>query len=71
MQSCRTVTKRTLVEEQTLHAKDFKGSRIVELLEETNMLGTVSKMPPFVPHIVLEFYVNLSKDMGDPSSLNF
>ena len=35
------------------------------------MLGTVSKLPPFVPHFVLEFYVNLSKDIGDPSNPNF
>ena len=63
--------KRTNIGERTLHAKDFEGSRIKELLWETNLSSTVSKLPPFVSQIVLEFYVNLSKDMGDPSSSNF
>ena len=34
--------------EQTMHAKDFKHSEIVELLGETSLLGTVSKLPHFV-----------------------
>ena len=66
-----SITKRTLVEEGILHAKDFKGSGIEELLGKTNLLSTVSKLPPFVSQIMLEFYVNLSKDMGDPSNPNF
>ena len=36
-----SVTKRTLVGERTLHAKDFKGSGIEELLQETNLLSTI------------------------------
>ena len=66
-----SMKKRTLVGERTLHAKDFEGSRIEELLMETNLLRAMSKLPPFVSQIVLEFYVNLSEDMGDPSSSNF
>ena len=58
--------KRTNIGERTLHAKDFEGSRIKELLGETHLLSIVSKLPPFVSQIMLEFYVNLSKDMGDP-----
>ena len=57
--------------ERTLHSKDFAISGIVELLGETNLLGTISKLPPFVLQIILEFYVNLFKDMGNPVSLNF
>ena len=56
--------KEDLVRELTLHAKDFKGSGIEELLGETNLLSIVSKFHPFVPQIFLEFYVNLSKDTG-------
>ena len=52
---------------RTLHAKDFEGSVIEELLGETNLLSIVLKLPPFVHQIVLEFYVNLSKDMGNPT----
>ena len=37
----------------------------------TNLLGTISKLPPFVSQIILEFYVNLSKDMGNLASPNF
>ena len=66
-----SVSKRTLVDEGTLHSKDFKHSGIEELLGKKNMLGTVSKMPSFVPQIVLEFYMNLSKNTGDPASPNF
>ena len=47
-----SMRKRTLVRELTLHAKDFEGSRIEELLGETNLLGTVSKLPPFVHQIL-------------------
>ena len=54
-----------------MHVKDFKGSKIEEFLGETNLLSTMSKLPPFVSHIVLEFYVNLLKDIREPSSLNF
>ena len=54
-----SMIKRTLVGEPTLHAKDFEGLGIGELVGETNLLGTVSKLSLFVPHIVLEFYVNL------------
>ena len=57
--------------ERTLHSKDFAIFGIVELLGETNLLGTVSKLPPFVLQIILKFYVNLSKDMGNVVSLNF
>ena len=32
------------------------------------MLGTVSKLPLFVSQFVLEFYANLSKEIGDPNS---
>ena len=52
-------------------AKDFESSEIEKLLKQTNLLGTMSNLPPFMPQIVLEFYVNLSKNMGDPSSPNF
>ena len=38
---------------------------------QTNLLGTMSNLPPFMPQIVLKFYVNLSKNMEDPSSPNF
>ena len=65
------VSKRTLAKEHTLHSKDFAKSRIVELLGETNPHGTVSKLPPFVSRIILEFYVNLSKDIRNPARLNF
>ena len=57
--------------ERTLHAKDFEHSMIVELLKETSLLNTLSKLPTFVLQIVIEFYVNLSKDMGNPASPNF
>ena len=66
-----SISKRTLLSERTLHSKDFTISEIVELLGETNLLGTISKLPPFVLQIILEFYVNLFKDMGNPVSLNF
>ena len=59
------------MKKRTLYAKDFKGLRIEKLLRETNLLGIVSKSPPFVYQIFLEFYVNLSKDMWNPTSLNF
>ena len=61
----------TLVSKCTLHPQDFALARTKELLGETNLLGSVSKLPPFVTQIVLGFYVNLSKDIGDPASLNF
>ena len=57
--------------ERTLHGKEFEHSGIAEFLDETNLLDIVSKLHPFVAHIVLEFYVNLSKDMGNPASPNF
>ena len=57
--------------ELTLHSKDFECSRIVELLGKTNLLDFVSKLLPFMTEIVLEFYMNLSKDIGDPASMNF
>ena len=43
----------------------------MELLGVTNLSGTVSKLPSFVPQIGLKFYVNLLKDMGKPSSPTF
>ena len=59
------------MDERTLHSKDFEHSKIEKLLRETNLLGTLSKLPPFVPQIVMELYVNLSKDMRDLASPNF
>ena len=44
-----SVSKRTLVSERPLHSKNFERYEIVELLGETHLLDTVSKMPPFVP----------------------
>ena len=57
--------------ERTFHTKDFECSGIVELLRETNLLDIVSKLLPFVSQIVLEFYVNLSKDMRNLANPNF
>ena len=57
--------------EHSLHSKDFAQSGIMELLGEMNLLGFVSKLRPFVTQIVLEFYVNLSKDMEYPANPNF
>ena len=43
----------------------------MELLKETNLLNTMSKLLHFVLQIIIEFYVNLSKDMGNLASPNF
>ena len=57
--------------ERTFHTKDFEHFEIEDLLGEKNLLGTVSKLPHFMPQIVHELYVNLSKDIGEPASPNF
>ena len=36
-----------------------------------NLLDTVTKLPPFVKTVVLEFYSNLTKGIGDPTYLDF
>ena len=57
--------------ERILHAKDFECFMILEFLGEINFLDTVPKLPSLVARIILKFYVNMTKDMGKPTSLNF
>ena len=60
------VSARQIVAERTLHAGDFRNLGILELLNEVNWLGTVTKVRKFVKLVVYEFYTNLSKSLGDP-----
>ena len=65
------MVKRAFIEERVLHPKDFGPTGIIELLEETNLLAFFHTLGPFVKHIVLDFYANLTKGMDDPMSPDF
>ena len=72
MLSCRPLYQRgPLLANVPCIAKTMPNFEIVELLGETNLLGTALKLPTFMSQIILEFYVNLSKDMGNQTSPNF
>ena len=62
---------RSFIHECTLHHKDFESTCTIELLGIMNFLNLVTKLPPFVMIVVLEFYSNLTKGMRDPTSSHF
>ena len=65
------VVKRAFIEERVLHSKDFGPNGIIEHLEEVNLLSSFRTLGPFMKHIVLDFYVNLRKWMGEQTSPEF
>ena len=66
-----SVVQRSFILEQTIHHRDFEPTGAIELLGTLDMLDIVTKVSPFVTTVVLEFYSNLTKGMGDPTSPDF
>ena len=54
-----------------MHDGDFQNLGILELLDEVKLMGTVTKVKKFVKLFVYKFYVNLSKSLGVPGSVDF
>ena len=65
------VVQQSLIPEHSLQHKDFESTGTMELLGTMNLLDTITKLLPFVKTIVLEFYSNLKKVVGDPTSPDF
>ena len=57
--------------ERTINYRDFEPTRAIELLGAVNLLNTVLDVSPFVKIVVLEFYLSMTKGMGDPTSHDF
>ena len=65
------MVQRSFILEHTLHHKDFESIGAIELLETLNLLDMVTKVPSFLKTIVLKFYSNLTKGLGNLTSLDF
>ncbi|XP_024025805.1 uncharacterized protein LOC112092857 [Morus notabilis] len=61
------VVQRKILSERLVHDAEFKEIGVFELLKEQNLLGTVTKVQPFVKNVVLEFYANLVKEINNPA----
>ena len=61
-----SVVQRSFILERTIHHRDFEPTGAIELLGALDMLDIMTKVSPFVKTVVLEFYSNLTKGMGDP-----
>ena len=65
------MVQHSFILEHTIHHKDFESTWAIELLGTLNFLDIVTKVPLFVKIVVMEFYSNLTKGMGDPTSPDF
>ena len=61
--------QRSFIPKRTIHYRDVEPTWAIELLRALYLLTTVMEVLPFVKIVVLEFYVNLTKEMGDQASL--
>lgn len=50
---------------RTLNFDDYSEAGIIDILKKGKLLGYVTKIKPLVKQLVLEYYVNLSKDIQD------
>ena len=66
-----TVVQWSFIPESTIHHKNFESIGAIELLGTLNLLDIITKVPPFVKIVVIEFYSNLKKEMEDPTSPDF
>lgn len=61
---------KTFIREHNWKSSYIQDFHILELLDEVRLTKTVVHVPSIVKKIVLEFYANLSTDMGDVTSEN-
>lgn len=65
------MTARAFVSERIMHLGDYHAIGIIEIVKTENLLGLVTNIKPFIKQLVLEFHINLSKDIFDQASLNY
>lgn len=50
---------------RSLNFDDYSEAGIIDILKKGKLLGYVTKIKSLVKQLVLEYYVNLSKDIQD------
>ncbi|XP_024018221.1 uncharacterized protein LOC112090643 [Morus notabilis] len=67
----KSVIKRKIFSERLLNESKFGELGVLELLKDRSLLGTVTKIKPFVNDVILEFYANLVSGVNDHKSPMF
>lgn len=62
------MSQRKLYSERLIKVPDFDKNLMVKFLKDRELFGTVSKAKGYILAIVYEFYVNLYKNISDPTS---
>ncbi|XP_024022050.1 uncharacterized protein LOC112091798 [Morus notabilis] len=62
------VTRSAVKCSASVQKADFRELGIFDLLKAQHLLGTVTRVQPFVKNVVYEFYANLVEEMNNPAS---